>query len=107
MTFQCVRLMHVRADVQANFGQHTVFLELPWEMPRQDRTFRGTDIIRFIDRNLNSKERVEVLLSICKGVKIEVFDDKAILVPILAAEEAIEDVEIEKLIAKLLKLLFP
>lgn len=72
-------------------------------MPGKDRTFSAKDIIRIISANLTRKEQVLVLISICKGVRIEVFDDKAILVPLTSQEEALEEQDI---IEDLISLIF-
>ncbi len=60
-------------------------------MGNKDRTFSAKDIIRITSANLTSQEQVLVLLSICKGVSIEVIDNKAILVPLTSGEEALEE----------------
>lgn len=60
-------------------------------MPRKDRSFTDRDVIRIIRNNLTDVELAKVLLEICKGVKIEVFDGEAILVPLTSDEETIEE----------------
>ena len=71
-------------------------------MPRQDRTFTDKDIVRLIENNLDNQEQTKVLIALCRGIKIEVFDDIAILVPEFAAAEAIEETDIVNLIIDLL-----
>lgn len=75
-------------------------------MPAKDRTFSSKDIIRIIDSNLTGQEQAEVLISVCKGIKIEDFGEGPILVPITSIEEALEEQDISELIIKgILKLL--
>jgi len=63
-------------------------------MPRKDRTFTDKDIIRLVNGNLDAKEQAKVLISLCKGIKIETFDNIDILVPELVREAEIEDVNL-------------
>ena len=75
-------------------------------MPAKDRTFTPQDIIRIIDNNLDFNERVGVLIAICSGVKIAVFDGIPLLVPKLPSEEALEEQDIAGFTTKaILKLL--
>ena len=68
-------------------------------MPGKDRTFSAKDVIRIFNHHLDFEEQGLVLLDLCRGVKIEVFDEIARLVPVLAGEEAIEETDlIENLI---------
>lgn len=60
-------------------------------MPRKDRSYTDRDVIRIVRNNLTQAEVGMVLLELCRGVKIEVFDGEAILVPISVEEESIEE----------------
>ncbi len=71
-------------------------------MPRLDRTFTGKDILRLFNQHLDSKEQTEVLIELCRGVKIEVFDDIALLVPELASRESIEELDIVEVLIEIL-----
>ena len=72
-------------------------------MPRKDRTFSAKDIIRFVDVHLTDAERVDVIIALCLGVKIEVFDNIPILVTESAESAGIEETDfVENLIELLL-----
>lgn len=70
-------------------------------MPRRDRTFKTKDVIRIINNNLSQKERVEVIIRLCSGIRIEDFGQGPILVPITSDEEAVEEVDFVETISDL------
>ena len=76
------------------------------EMARKDRTFTVKDIERFINNNLSDQEFVSLIILICKGVKIQSFEDIEILVPILAVEQGITEVNLINSIIKIVKTAF-
>lgn len=75
-------------------------------MPSKNRTFSAKDVIRIINDHLTGNEQVEVVLSVCKGIKIAIFDGKPLLVPITSEEEAIEEVDLVEVAIDLILLLF-
>ena len=75
-------------------------------MARKDRVFTAKDIIRLIDKNLLPNQRVKVIIALCEGIKIERFDDIPILVPQLAREAGIEDLDVIEALIKLILKVF-
>lgn len=63
-------------------------------MPRKDRTYTDRDVIRIIRNHLTGFEVAKVLLEVCRGVKIEIFDGEAILVPLSVEESTLEEVDL-------------
>ena len=66
------------------------------------KTFTSKDVLRIFENHLDRQEQTEVLIAICRDIKIEVFDGIAQLVPELASKEAIEEQDIIDLIVDLI-----
>lgn len=60
-------------------------------MPRKDRTFSKTDILRIITRNLEIEERRSVIIALCKDIAIDEIAGELKIVPLEDFRRGLEE----------------
>lgn len=75
-------------------------------MPKKDRTFSEIDILRIITNNLDTNERLKVIITLCEGIVIERIKGTLVIVPVEDFRRELEETGIIETAIETIMLLF-